>query len=292
MARSALSAKPASIFPMGQTGLKRRGGMLYWSSRSGRSVIMAVVCLLLVFSDTCMRRMYKLGIWPWVMRDHTLDCTRLVRVTRRSAALCSPVDRDGWDEAIMYSAGVGDDIEWEKRMHDRFGSEHVCWDPTPTAKQWRDVNKLPKGFMFYAIGLYGDDGNVSLRVPFGQRRSYALATRPEEQGPLIKVAVLCLRGMMRKRGDVHVAVLKMDVEGAEFAVIDMWWRRNEKIAVDQIVVEFHERYFDWLPGQRKLVKRSVAKMRELGFRSVASTGTVSQFIFLFIFFFFFSCGES
>lgn len=173
----------------------------------------------------------------------------------------------------MYSVGIGRDIGWDVRMMEQYDTVHHGWDPTPTALDFFRRRPVPKGFVFHRIGLGPHDGNLTLKLPYGNHHSYTIMAHPNDaqRGTVTKVPVLTVGSMMALMKHRHLAILKVDIEGAEFDVIDQWARANYRVPADQILVEFHERYFWKQPGYRNMVPNAVQKMETLGFKLVVRT---------------------
>jgi FkbM family methyltransferase len=172
----------------------------------------------------------------------------------------------------VYTIGVGRNIEWDKAMIAKFGTVHHGWDPTPSARGFFEAKPPPKGFVFHEYGLAVDDGNMTMKLPVGNKDSYtALGYAPEAQdGTEVSMPVLRLESMLKIGGHDELVVLKIDVEGAEFAVIADWAKRAWRPPARQVLFEFHERYFtkESAPGgvaPKELVPTAVRQMRGLGF---------------------------
>jgi hypothetical protein len=100
----------------------------------------------------------------------------------------------------------------------------------------------PRNLRFYPIGLAAHTGVIEFSLPEDPGEgSYSLVREGRE-----KVSFECwnLSTIMHNNGDSHIDVLKMDIEGFEFDVIDQIL--TERIPIRQICVEFHP----WLrPGR-------------------------------------------
>lgn len=231
-------------------------------------------------------------IWLISMRIHfgnglrrgTLDCTDVIRLGDAYGGweMCRPLL--SIKGRLVYTIGVGRNIGWDEAMIKQFGSEHHGWDPTPTALDFVKKNDVVEGFTFHAIGLGKEDGNVSLKLPIGNQDSYTVMEYNEEarEGSIVQVGVLTLRSMMKKvgHGDKELAVLKVDIEGAEFDVVESWVKEGYRIPADQVLIEFHQRYFKHTGQQGKLLRKAMEGMAKLGFEMVIRTNLVS-FLFFF-----------
>lgn len=167
---------------------------------------------------------------------------------------------------IVYTVGVGRNIEWDKAMIREFGTIHHGWDPTPTAIDFFQKKNPPDGFSFHEFGLGVRDGPVTVKLPEGNFDSYTIMgyAKKAKKGSINTIEVRTVESMMKMLHHNHLAILKMDIEGAEFDVIDEWVRSAYKVPADQVLIEFHGRYFG--KNERdKLVPKAVDNMKRLGF---------------------------
>lgn len=142
-------------------------------------------------------------------------------------------------QSIVYSAGVGRDISFDRDLIDRFGVTVHAFDPTPASIIWMGLESLPEKFQFHRFGLAGRDGLACLRPPAeGLHGPHTILRTPRSSGGDVEVPVLRLGSVMRALGHDHVDLLKLDIEGAEYAVIrDLV---NDDLDVRQIAFEVHD----------------------------------------------------
>lgn len=181
---------------------------------------------------------------------------------------------------IVYTIGVGRNIEWDKEMISTFSTVHHGWDPTPSSLDFFSKQPPPNGFYFHQYGLGVADGNVTVKLPEGNKDSFTIMEHgePAQAGTVIDIPVLTLPSMMKMLGHQFLSILKIDIEGAEFAVIDKWAREKYRIPADQVLVEFHERYFTNAKAN-SLVPEAVKKMASLGFKQFHRAKLVSNLPF-------------
>lgn len=190
----------------------------------------------------------------------------------------------GWDvvvdriapETIVYSVGVGQDISFDLRMIERFGVTIHAFDPTPKSIEWVRHQNLSRSFIMHEYGLADFDGTVSFNPPENsQHVSHTLLSRPSTQTNAIKVSVKCLETIMRELGHDRIDLLKMDIEGAEYQVIENL--AKSKVRPEQILIEFHHRFPT--VGCRK-TKAAIRTLQSLGYSlfSVSKTGEEFSFI--------------
>lgn len=173
---------------------------------------------------------------------------------------------------LVYTIGIGKNIEWDKAMISKFQTVHHGWDPTPSAKEFFEKQAPPQGFTFHPEGLGVKDGQVTVKLPVGNIDSYTIMNYDAEtqNGKVVSISVLTLESMLRKNGHEKIDVLKIDAEGIEFDVIADWARRGYHPPAKEILVEFHERYFTSsnTPGgtdPTHLIPTAITQMNNLGF---------------------------
>lgn len=182
---------------------------------------------------------------------------------------------------MVYTIGVGRNIEWDKEVMKKYGTIHHGWDPTPTAEDFFKKKGPPKGFVFHKLGLGVKDGVVKVKLPVGHGDSWTIAgyRKPAQEGMLVGIEVRTLKTLLEIGGFEKVAILKMDVEGVEFDVVDGWAREEYSPPVEQILIEFHERYFmasrkDW----KGMVPKAVRQLENLGFALIHSRQNEYSFV--------------
>jgi FkbM family methyltransferase len=176
---------------------------------------------------------------------------RLERAGIRSLAPATQIVLDCWavlpeairPDSVVYSFGVGDNIDWDRKMIRRFGVTVHAFDPTPASIAWIEGQQLPRKFIFHACGISNFDGVLDFFPPrrsgsthFSQeRRSRLFDSRPPVPGRVER-----LTSIMRRLGHQRIDVLKLDVEGAEFEAIPDLIASG--IAVEQLLVEIHYQF--------------------------------------------------
>ena len=65
-------------------------------------------------------------------------------------------------DSIIYSLGVGDNIEFDLDLIKRFGATVYAFDPTPYATEWVATQNLPDGFVFKPWAASGEDGIIRI----------------------------------------------------------------------------------------------------------------------------------
>lgn len=180
------------------------------------------------------------------------DCAAYCIDTERlNAKLNSPNTRSGGG-IVVYSFGVGEDATFERDIIEALGADVYAFDPTPKAMAYVErCMSAVGGFHFYPYGIDTKDGYTSFFLP--QNESYvsgSVINNPNLKPDGIQVEVHTLEYLMQMLGHSHIDVLKMDIEGSEFAVMEDILSRD--IDIEQICVEIHQRFF--ADGKDKLQK--------------------------------------
>ncbi len=99
---------------------------------------------------------------------------------------------------------------------------------------------LSPQFRFHPVGIADFDGSADFFLPpRPDFLSHSMVASRQYSADSIRVPVMKLSSIMRELGHNRIDVLKMDIEGAEYAVmLDLM---RDRIEIGQILVEFHHR---------------------------------------------------
>lgn len=183
-------------------------------------------------------------------------------------------------DSVVYSLGVGDSIDFDMDLIHHFGLTVHAFDPTPYSEEWIASLELPANFVFHSWAAAGDDGSLRLfrRVSKRGRKSKVMWTAEGDAGDgadFIDAPAYTIRSMMEKLGHQHVDILKIDVEGAEYEILD-GLHKEDKLPT-QLLVEFHHRF----PGiGKQRTAASIEHLRKLGYRifAISETGRELGFV--------------
>ena len=181
--------------------------------------------------------------------------------------------------SVVYSFGVGEDISFDLKMIEHFDLHIHAFDPSPRSIDWLNKQHLPEKFHFYPFGLAGKDGSVEFSEPAepGHHSLKLIGTGPGENKGLNThlLTVYRLPTILGKLNHNKIDILKMDIEGAEYEVIDDIVR--SPVPIYQVLVEFHHR-FDGIGIGR--TKQAISKLNEASYKifNVSATGEEISFI--------------
>ncbi len=177
--------------------------------------------------------------------------------------------------SIVYSFGAGEDISFDLELIRRFGVCVHAFDPTPRSIAWLSKQTLPAKFVFHPYGVADFDGRARFLPP--KNPSHVSHTLIERESPwqAIEVPVYRLASILKLFGHQSIDLLKMDVEGAEYSVIDDLLASG--IFPQQLLVEFHHH---WPEIGAKKTKHALRLLNSAGYRIFDVSPGGEEFSFL------------
>ena len=171
--------------------------------------------------------------------------------------------------SCIISAGVGGDISFEIEMHKLTGAKIILLDPSPTGAS--TINNTPKdqmeGIVFLPFGLAANSGMRTFSLPKDKYEgSYSY-----DHGGMETVSFECrsIKDLMKEYKFTHVDLLKMDVEGFEWDILDEILK--SQLNISQICVEFHNLHGRYRSGIQRYL--TLLRMRFNGYKLISHVGT-------------------
>ncbi len=169
------------------------------------------------------------------------------------------------DQIIVYSCGVGTDISFDIKIMKQYkGAEIFAFDPTPISVKWIQNQRLPGNFNFSPIGISNKNGVEKMYFPKNYSVSYGIFNWDNGSKDEIMVEMQTLESIAGKHGHKYIDILKMDIEGSEFSVINSL--DFSKLEFGQILIEFHERF---LENGKEILDKTIAFLSENGYKCFA-----------------------
>jgi FkbM family methyltransferase len=165
----------------------------------------------------------------------------------------APLDADS--VVVDGGAYVG---EWAARVHDRYGSRIVAFEPSPNAcAQFERALGATPAVELHRVGLGGSDSVAEL-VEAGPGASiYDLTPTGVAAGPTTEITIRDVVALFAELGIDHVDLLKLNIEGGEYDVLDRLAGAGWLERIDVVSVQFHE----WHPDahrRRRRIRRALA----------------------------------
>ncbi len=173
--------------------------------------------------------------------------------------------------SICYCVGVGEDVSFDLELIERFGCQVYAFDPTPKAiAHVRQNCAAQPHFHFEPVGVWKDDCIMKFFVPRNpQHASYSIANL-QQTDEFVEAPCKRLSTLMREHGHTRIDLLKIDVEGAEYDVIDSMLA--ERIRPRVFCLEFDQ------PAPFARTKAAVRRLVGAGFQLVHIQGWNYTFV--------------
>ena len=178
-------------------------------------------------------------------------------------------------DTVVYAFGVGTDISFERDLIARYGVTVHAFDPTPIALEWAGSRQLPERFLLHPYGIADFDGTARFAAPRKRKFASFSLVRREGVGPAVEAPVHRLTTLM---GMLHLPapdVIKMDIEGAEYAVLSDLLESGVRPA--QILVEFHHR---WREVGARRTRQTLQLLARSGYRIADVSENGMEYVFL------------
>lgn len=151
------------------------------------------------------------------------------------------------EDAVVYSFGIGEDLSFSQAVVENGGIVYA-FDPTPKSVEYVEHSNLfnNPNFHFFSYGLSDKDGKEVFYMPIKADWVSASVILHEcvNTANIAEVEMKTLRTIMSELGHTHIDVLKMDIEGSEFKVIDSLMNPNlGDVDISLCAMELHGRFF-------------------------------------------------
>ena len=235
-----------------------------------------------------------------VDRTALLDPPKLLRLGTTYGGWIIPADAGLTADSICYCVGAGEDISFDCALVERFHCQVRVIDPTPRAIQHFNslekavksgeqfpVNNSTKDYYhvttenfgrlrFVPVGL--SDKDTELKFYFPNNPAWVSCSTVNLQKTEEYFTAQCFRlsSLMRQLGDTSIDLLKMDIEGAEYAVIRDLVATN--LLPRLLLLEFDEAHTPRDGEAKRRIKDHIEILQHGGMRCIAVDGCNASFI--------------
>jgi hypothetical protein len=179
---------------------------------------------------------HKGGFYLWDFFIPSFNCLfrdRLGKISEGGKVLCNPGSyskkTDNDKKCVVFSFGVRGDVSFEIDLASSTFCTIYAFDPS--------VKSLPDGSM--AIHPCKESNDCGGSVHF-EPVGLGVANEVDSKGWVIKT----LDTLMAEKGVDHVDILKVDIEGSEWAAINQMHKTKTLQKVDQLSIELHFKQHD------------------------------------------------
>ena len=137
---------------------------------------------------------------------------------------------------IVLSFGLGEDISFDLQMIEDYQAEVFGFDPTPKAIKYVESMNPDKKFKLYKYALSEKTGTLTFNLPENEEHvSGSLEKIPSSN--TLEVVCKDIKSICNEIDIKSVDILKMDIEGSEYRVIQNMIQA--KIFPKQVLIEYH-----------------------------------------------------
>jgi FkbM family methyltransferase len=148
-----------------------------------------------------------------------------------------PLDRIR-EGAIAYCAGAGEDITFDLELAKR-GCAVFTIDPTPRAVAHVNATAATvTNLRLIPVGLWSSDTTLRFYAPRDPKHVSHSVVNLQRTSDYFEARCMSLGSLMESLGHTYVDILKMDIEGAEFEVLETILADPGRVGV--ICVEFDQ----------------------------------------------------
>lgn len=164
-------------------------------------------------------------------------------------------------DSIVYCAGAGEDISFDTVVAEQYACTVQVFDPTPRAiayvKKQKEAlpQKTSDKLLMNEFGLFDTDTTLKFYAPKDEAHVSHSVTNLQHTDNFFEAKVRSLKSIMAELGHNHIDLLKIDIEGAEYGVIDDIL--NNSYAIKTLCVEFHN------PAQKMV--NAIKRLQQAGY---------------------------
>lgn len=180
-------------------------------------------------------------------------------------------------QSIVYSFGIGRDISFDKAMIDQHDCQVFGFDPTPNSITWVLETPTPERFQFFPYGLGNRDSIEQFFMPKNPNEVSGSIVHQSNvsKSNTIPVEIKTIKTISAKLGHTRIDVLKIDIEGSEYEVIDSII--DSQLTIRQLLIEFHDRLLD--DGYSK-TQNAIQKLNSAGYKVFAVSDSLQEVSFI------------
>jgi FkbM family methyltransferase len=171
-----------------------------------------------------------MSMWYYRIRSRCLRTIlrHALRKERRDDLLRLGTPRADWiipanllpRRAVCYCVGLGEEGSFDQGLAQRFEAEVHVFDPTPRAVAYaRTTFREGDGITFHPVGLWSHEATLKFYAPRNPRHVSHSIVNLQRTADYFEAPCKSLRALMVELDHNDIDLLKLDIEGAEHAVL-------------------------------------------------------------------------
>lgn len=210
-------------------------------------------------------------IWPQIKLDTTWFGNKHAGFYVNTKSLNS--------KSIIYSFGVGEDISFDEKLINEYNCYIYAFDPTPKTKDFILSKNVSTNFIFKEYGLNSHDGEIPFYLPLNPDHVSCSTSKVwgdnNKEIESIIVPMKKFSTIISELGHKKIEILKLDIEGSEYDVLDDIL--NSNVEINQILIEFHHRF----PSiSLYKTKEAIKKLNIKGYKIAAISDQYEEYTFI------------
>jgi FkbM family methyltransferase len=174
-------------------------------------------------------------------------------------------------DSICYCIGCGEDISFDLGVIDSFGCDVYGFDPTPRAIiHIKKVAGQNQKYHFYDVGVWDKEDTLRFFAPRNPNHVSHSIVNLQKTDQYITVNVKRLTRIMEELGHQKIDLLKLDIEGAEYKVIESII--EDDIDIKVICIEYDECFNPLDAKYKDRIRESVKSLIKYGYSLVCTQG--------------------
>lgn len=195
--------------------------------------------------------------------------------------------------AVCYLVGAGEDVSFDLALADAYGCTAEVFDPTPRAIEHVNLLKqnllagqrticstadggyypeyqpaLAEKIRLHPIGVWHKNATLRFFAPKNESHVSHSLVNLQHSDNAIEVPVRDLHSIMSELGHSRISLLKLDIEGAEYQVLESIL--NNKIEVDALCIEYDESHLNHLDAHYiDRIENSLLALHKAGYHVIA-----------------------
>jgi FkbM family methyltransferase len=236
----------------------------------------------------------------YIDRAQLPSSQQLLRLGTQYGGWIVPADSGLTADSLCYCAGAGEDISFECALVERFCCRVRIIDPTPRAIQHFHnledavrtgtrfpINNSPDDFysisaahldrlQFLPVGLADRDADMKFFLPQDPTHVSCSVVNLQKTDQYFTAPCLRLSSIMNRQGDSSIDLLKIDIEGAEYGVIQDV--AESGLLPRLLLIEFDEAHTPLDDKAPERISRHIDLLVRSGMRCVAVEGSNATFV--------------
>lgn len=182
------------------------------------------------------------------------------------------------ENSIVYSFGIGEDITFDIAIIEQHNCSVFGFDPTPKSIIWvTQQQNLSSKFIFFEYGIAEKSGMIDFYLPKNIEHVSGSIIKQDNvsEKQKVKVEMKSWEDIVNSLGHKQIEILKMDIEGAEYDLLDSILESS--VPINQILIEFHERFFN--DGKIRSID-AIKKLKNHGFEIFGISDSFEEISFI------------